>query len=94
MEVGKPFPLRMLRNKEVITRTGISKSGYHQAVCNGLMPKPVPIGARAKGTPEHEIQIVIAARIEGRSEDEIRKIIQELMQARKGLLELIGGGAK
>uniref|UniRef100_A0A2X0QVD7 Phage transcriptional regulator, AlpA n=1 Tax=Candidatus Nitrotoga fabula TaxID=2182327 RepID=A0A2X0QVD7_9PROT len=43
------------------------------------------IGARATGTPDYEVDALIAARIAGKSDEEIRALVIRLEAARKEL---------
>jgi prophage regulatory protein len=55
--------LRLLRLKEVIAKTGISRSSIYAAVQAGDFPRPVKIGARSSAWLESEINIWIRDRI-------------------------------
>ena len=81
--------LRVIRMNEVETRIGDSHSGAYVKVADGLLPKPVRIGARSVGIPEHELQAVIAARIAGKSDEEIRALVAALMASREELFARI-----
>lgn len=48
-------PLRLLRYPEVIRRVGLCRSEITTRVREGDFPQPVPLGPRAVGFPEHEI---------------------------------------
>lgn len=47
--------------------------------------KPVPIGERAVGWPDSEVQAINAARIAGKSESEIRELVSRLHAKRADL---------
>ena len=79
--------LKMLRLPKVKEKTGRdANSTIYQDVENELITKPVNIGPRASGWPEHEIDVIVAARISGKSDDEVRQLVKELMGKRKSLL--------
>lgn len=75
--------LTILRRKQVQTRTGLSRSTIYLRISQGLWTKPISLGARAVGWPEHEIEAINAARIAGKSDDEIRELVFKLLAARK-----------
>jgi prophage regulatory protein len=55
---------RILRLRNVIDRTGLSRSTVYQRVSEGRFPKPVSLGARAVGWVESEIEEWIGNQIE------------------------------
>lgn len=75
--------LTILRRKQVQIRTGLSRSTIYLRISQGLWTKPIRLGARAVGWPEHEIEAINAARIAGKSDDEIRELVFKLLAARK-----------
>lgn len=54
----------LLRLPTVITRTGLSRSTIYLRVSEGCFPAPVPIGPRAVGWLESEIDAWIRHRVE------------------------------
>ncbi len=76
-------PTTILRNHVVIKRRGISRSSHYAEIKAGLFVKPVLIGLRSVGTPDYEVNTLIAARVAGKSEDEIRTLVVKLETARK-----------
>jgi prophage regulatory protein len=79
----------ILRTPAVRARNGgIGKSTLHRRVAAGLHTPPVKLGARASGYPEHEVDAILAARIAGKSDEEIRRLVAELIAARKTLSAL------
>lgn len=75
--------LSILRLPAVKARSGRSRSATYNDIAQGLLTRPVSIGARAVGWPEHEIDAIVAARIAGKSDDEIRDLVSKLESARK-----------
>jgi len=73
---------RILRHPAVLDLIGDKRTKNYNDQRIGLFPRPVKIGARASGWPEHEVQAVIGARIAGKSDDEIRRLVRELVAAR------------
>lgn len=55
--------LAFLRRRQVETRTGLSRSTIYQYVKDGVFPKPVPLGPRAVGWLESEVNEWIAERV-------------------------------
>ncbi len=73
----------ILRLPEVLRTRGRSRSTHYLDIQQGLFTRPVPIGARAVGWPEHEVISLNTARISGMSDDEIRELVTKLEAARK-----------
>jgi prophage regulatory protein len=73
----------LVRLPTVISATGYSRSTVYQLIAQGLWPKPVSIGPRAKAWLSSEIETLNAARIAGKTDEEIRKIVADLEEARK-----------
>jgi len=57
------MPLRMLRLREVMIRTGLSRSTIYDYIRRGTFPKQVVLGAQSVGWIEAEIHGWIAARV-------------------------------
>lgn len=75
--------LTILRLPQVLSKTGISRSGLYQKISQGLMPEPVHLGARAVGWPAHEIDLTLRARLAGQQDAEVRQLIARLHASRK-----------
>ena len=56
-------PIRFVRLREVMARTGLSRSTIHVWVAEGRFPKPVPLGARSVGWIESELEDWLCDRI-------------------------------
>ena len=56
--------LVMLRLKQVIDRTGLSRSGIYQKMSEGDFPTSISLGLRAVGWVEAEIEAWLASKIE------------------------------
>ena len=54
-EAGTTPSIRFVRLPEVMARTGLSRSTIYVMVAAGRFPKPVPLGARAVGWIESEL---------------------------------------
>lgn len=72
----------ILRRKQVEAVTGYARSTIYLRISQGLLVKPVSIGARAVGFPAGEIAALNEARIAGKSDDEIRALVIKLHAAR------------
>jgi prophage regulatory protein len=73
----------ILRLPAVLRERGRSRSAHYLDIQQGLFTKPVAIGLRAVGWPDHELSALNAARIAGKTEDEIRALVRKLEAARK-----------
>ena len=56
-------PTRFLRLPEVLERTGLSRSTIYVRLAEGSFPRPVPLGARAVGWIEAELDEWVRERI-------------------------------
>lgn len=79
--------LKILRLKEVQARSGECRSGIYKKISDGLFTKPVHIGARSVGWPEHEAQAILAARISNLSDEQIRALVASLEADRASLFD-------
>jgi len=73
----------IFRLPAVQAATGLSRSTLYLRVQQGLLPRPVPLGARAVGWPEREVDALNAARIAGKSDAEIRCLVEKLEADRR-----------
>ena len=86
--------IKILRLPAALERLGMGETSYRTAMADGLMPKLIPLGTRAVGIPEHELNQVIRARIAALPDDEIRKLVERIHADRaRAAAELIGGAA-
>ena len=76
-------PVTILRIPAVLERRGRSRSSHYADIKAGLFVKPVLIGLRATGTPDYEVDALIAARIAGKTDEEIRTLVIKLEADRK-----------
>ena len=72
----------ILRLPAVLTRRGKSRSAHYADVKAGLFVPPVKLGLRARGTPDDEVDTLVAATIADKSDDEIRSLVSKLLAAR------------
>ena len=61
------FIVRILKLKEVLTRTGLGKTTLYMLISNGDFPQQIPLGLRAVGWLESEVDAWILEKIESRS---------------------------
>ena len=64
----RPSSHRILRLREVERRTGRRRSSIYQDMSVGTFPRPVPLGERARGWVEKEIEEWIDSRIAKRDQ--------------------------
>lgn len=50
------------------------------------MPKAIPLGDRAVGYLQHELDAVLSARIAEQSNEQIKELVKSLIAKRKGVL--------
>lgn len=73
----------LLRLPQVAAKTGQSKSGIYLQIKNGLFPKPIAIGQRARAWLESDIEALIQAWMSDASAQEIRQLISARQANRK-----------
>ena len=61
------FIVRILKLKDVLTRTGLGKTTLYMLISNGDFPQQIPLGLRAVGWLESEVDAWILEKIESRS---------------------------
>lgn len=85
--------MAILRKLETRAELGYrSDTSIQNAIKAGLLTKPVPIGARAVGWPDYEVEAINAARIAGKTDDEIRALVEHLQGQRAIRFERLMGG--
>lgn len=81
--------MSILRMPAVKAETGHrSHASIYNAIRAGLFTRPVPIGERAVGWPNCEVQAINAARIAGKTEAEIRDLVARLHAKRASMVTL------
>ena len=60
---GRDVTITMLRLPNVLARTGLARSTIYLRISQGTFPKPVPLGGRAVGWVESEIDDWLNARL-------------------------------
>ena len=85
--------MAILRKLETRAELGYrSDTSIQNAIKAGLLTRPVPIGARAVGWPDYEVEAINAARIAGKTDDEIRVLVEYLQGQRAIKFERLMGG--
>lgn len=85
--------IKILRLPAALDRLGMGETSYRTAMADGLVPKLIPLGARAVGIPEHELNQVIRARIACLPDADIRKLVERIHADRTADAERLKGGA-
>ena len=78
----------ILRLPAVLQARGRSRSTHYLDIQQGLFTRPVSLGARSVGWPEHEVAALNEARIAGKGEVEIRSLVRTLEASRKAPIQL------
>ncbi|MEY5099194.1 MAG: hypothetical protein RJA36_1913 [Pseudomonadota bacterium] len=66
-----------------------SDTSIYNNIRAGLFPRPVPIGARAVGWPDDEVDAINSARIAGADDDALRALVERLHAKRAERLALL-----
>ena len=66
-----------------------SNASIYNLVRSGLWTKPVSIGLRSVGWPDHEVKAICAARIGGKTDSEIRELVSRLHSLRAEMLQVV-----
>lgn len=77
--------IKIIRKKEVLTITGLSKSSLHLRINDETMVPSISLGERAVGFIESEVQAVLAAMVAGKNKDELRLLVRDLVAKRQQL---------
>jgi len=76
--------VRLLRMPAVKAETGYRTHASIYGLINaGMFTKPVSIGLRSVGWPDHEVQAINIARVAGKTDDQIRALVQRLHAQRQ-----------
>jgi prophage regulatory protein len=77
----------MLTERAVGERLGLRHSTIWLHTKDGLLTRPVKMGARASRWPSGEIEEIVQARCAGKDDDEIRRLVNRLHRQRLGHAE-------
>lgn len=80
---GANMSRTILRLPAVLRRRGKSRSAHYADVKAGLFVPPVNLGLRARGTPDDEVDALVAATIAGKTDNEVRALVVKLVAERK-----------
>ena len=75
----------ILRLAATLAKTGKTRSPHYADIALGVFTKPVKLGVRAAGWPEHEVEAINAARVAGASDSDLRKLVCKLHEARRAM---------
>lgn len=81
--------MKIIRIDETLALTGDTRTPLYSKIAAGLFPRPVKLGRRAAGWPEHEVEVVLAARAAGASDEELAKLVVKLHDSRKSRLTAV-----
>jgi prophage regulatory protein len=73
----------ILRQSAVSAVCGLKKSTLYSYIARGLWTPGLRIGHRSVGWPATEVAAINGARISGADDEEIKKLVAELVAARK-----------
>ena len=76
--------IQIVKQPSLLKQFSFSKSTLFSQIKQGLMPKPIPLGDRAVGYLQHELDAVLSARIAGKSNEKIKELVNSLVTKRKG----------
>ena len=60
--------MRIIKLKEVLNKTGLGRSTLYNLIGTSQFPKPIPLGLRAVGWLESEIEKWIMERVQSRDQ--------------------------
>jgi prophage regulatory protein len=63
-----PNAIRIIRRVQVQSLTGLSRSTIYAGIASGNFPRPVPLGPRAVGWIEDEVNEWVTSRIAARKQ--------------------------
>lgn len=75
--------MQFVRLPQLLQRRGRGRSAHYEDIARGVFTKPVKIGPRAAGWPEHEVDQLIAAQIASFDEARMRCLVEQLHAARR-----------
>ena len=76
--------IKIVKQPSLLEQFSFSKSTLFSQIKQGLMPKAIPLGDRAVGYLQHELDAVLSARIAGQSNEQIKELVKSLVAKRKG----------
>lgn len=83
-------PINILRMPAVRQKSGYaSATSVYNLVRNGTFTRPVQIGPKTVGWPEHEVDAINAARVGGIQEEQLKELVRKLHAQRSQLLAAV-----
>lgn len=83
--------MQFLRIHELTRTTGFkSLTTIRRQIREGIFPRGVAIGDRAKGWPQHEVEQIQRARMAGASKADLQQIVASLHEQRKTIFRRPG----
>jgi len=82
--------IRYLRLPEVLERRGVSQATHYRDIQRGVFPKGVPLGRRAVGWIEAEVDFILRAQACGYTEEELQELVEQLLEERKDDIAIAG----
>lgn len=87
--------IQFLTRREVAARNNRCLASLYRDIDAGVLTRPVSLGLRAVGWPEHEIAAIARARIAGASQAELRELVNRLHAEREaGAASLLSSEGK
>jgi prophage regulatory protein len=71
------------RLPQVLGQRARSRASHYNDIAKGLWTKPVSLGPRCAGWPQHETEQLQAARLRGATDNEIRELVETLHRQRQ-----------
>ena len=78
---------RILRMKQAIEKTGLSRSSIYNLMADGQFPRSIKISERAAGWVEDDIEAYLAAVISGKGREHVKELVASINAKRKPLLK-------
>lgn len=77
-------PIKFIRSMSAAAEvlTGFKKSARAELAATGLLTDTIPIGGKARGYLQHELELVAEARARGLDDDAVREVVRALKTAR------------
>lgn len=82
---------KIIRIKEALSRSGKGRTSFYEDIKDGRWTRPVSIGARSVGWPEHEVDAIVGALISEAGDDAVRHLVTGFHDARAEARKAVGG---
>jgi prophage regulatory protein len=74
--------IKIVKQPALLEQFAFSKSTLFTQINQGLMPTAIPLGDRAVGYLQHELDAVLNARIAGQTPTQIKMLVDSLIAKR------------